>query len=78
MKDIFITLEQRLAEWRDIFYYGFYPENSINYHFVYRSFRIYIAIRNDLDDKFFFFRLSKRGKRKKTRGIKNYQTGNGF
>lgn len=27
---------------------------------------------------FFFFRLFKRGKRKKTRGIKNYQTGNGF
>lgn len=26
-----------------------------HYHFVYRSFRIYIAIRNDLDDKFFFF-----------------------
>lgn len=26
----------------------------------------------------FFFRLFKRGKRKKTRAIKNYQTGNGF
>lgn len=59
MKDIFITSEQRLAEWRDIFCYGFYPENSINYHFIYHSFRILHVFANDLDDNFFFFGLSK-------------------
>lgn len=58
MKDIFITSEQRLAEWRDIFCYGFYPENSINYHFIYHSFRILHVFANDLDDNFFFFFLN--------------------
>lgn len=46
---------------------------SFTVHFVYiLQFAMILMI------SFFFFRLFKRGKRKKTRAIKNYQTGNGF